>query len=338
MVICPVCGKDKNKPSGNCKGHPSLGEVIQTAQVEAGENVVLEGLRAKGLIPQIHDQPPPIHNDQEPVYKYVLEDIEERVRIGRERYGVALQPYNGRDALVDGYQEIVDLVFYIRQEIRERQIVSERIQHFLSVTGFPFVPKDGDFSTLSSTILTIIGAGLAMHQEREMLRRERKGEVWFWDADRVENYLESLACPIIIHPEDMRAIIREQQQDDGDIRKIIEVCKEFGWLGEGTKNEFAQTWLRKRLSDPIPMILFCPNCYEQHIDGEEPPCGKTLGGEWLCDRAMGHDGGCYANPPEDLERWKNPPHKSHKCHNCNLIWRPANVATIGVPADRITPG
>lgn len=54
---------------------------------------------------------------------------------------------------------------------------------------------------------------------------------------------------------------------------------------------------------PIDMILHCPVCHVQHIDGPEPETG-----------------------------WENPPHKSHKCHNvyCQTIWRPADVPTNGV--------
>jgi hypothetical protein len=57
---------------------------------------------------------------------------------------------------------------------------------------------------------------------------------------------------------------------------------------------------------PIPMVLFCPECGQQHIDKPEPEDG-----------------------------WENPPHKSHKCvgpNGCGCIWRPADVPTDGVAA------
>lgn len=50
---------------------------------------------------------------------------------------------------------------------------------------------------------------------------------------------------------------------------------------------------------PIDMILFCPSCGVQHID---EPSGD----------------------------WANPPHRSHLCHACGHIWRPADVPTNGV--------
>lgn len=52
---------------------------------------------------------------------------------------------------------------------------------------------------------------------------------------------------------------------------------------------------------PIPMVLHCPRCGAQHVDAAEPQSG-----------------------------WDNPPHKSHKCGSCKLVWRPCDLATTGV--------
>ena len=68
----------------------------------------------------IVDQPPPVPTDQPPIVDLVVADMDERKRIGIERYGVPLQAGNGRDALVDAYQEALDLVMYLRQAIEER--------------------------------------------------------------------------------------------------------------------------------------------------------------------------------------------------------------------------
>lgn len=64
---------------------------------------------------------------------------------------------------------------------------------------------------------------------------------------------------------------------------------------------------------PIDMVLHCPGCGVQHID--EP------------ERSLG---------PGNTERldWENPPHRSHWCHACNHIWRPADVCTNGVAATK----
>lgn len=56
-----------------------------------------------------------------PVAEYVLADIEARVKLGKKRYGTLLHTNNGRSALWDLYQELLDAVMYCRQEILERE-------------------------------------------------------------------------------------------------------------------------------------------------------------------------------------------------------------------------
>ena len=65
-------------------------------------------------------QPAPETNGNRPVWELVIEDMQARDHVGRQRYGVPLQANNGRDALVDAYQEALDLVVYLRQVLEER--------------------------------------------------------------------------------------------------------------------------------------------------------------------------------------------------------------------------
>ena len=65
--------------------------------------------------------PMPIPNDRPSVQRMVIADVEARRLIGIERYGTELQAFNGRDALVDAYEEALDLVMYLRQLIEERR-------------------------------------------------------------------------------------------------------------------------------------------------------------------------------------------------------------------------
>jgi hypothetical protein len=65
-------------------------------------------------------QPAPTPNDSTPIADLVIDDLLERKRIGIERYSVPLQAHNGRDALIDAYEEILDLTIYLRQVIEER--------------------------------------------------------------------------------------------------------------------------------------------------------------------------------------------------------------------------
>lgn len=57
------------------------------------------------------------------------------------------------------------------------------------------------------------------------------------------------------------------------------------------------------MTKPIDVIIHCPRCGEIHIDEPNPETG-----------------------------WTNPPHKSHLCLSCSVIWRVADVPTNGVAA------
>ena len=47
----------------------------------------------------------------------VKADLERRMQVGQRKYGERLKPCNGRDALLDLYQEILDAAMYCRQMI-----------------------------------------------------------------------------------------------------------------------------------------------------------------------------------------------------------------------------
>lgn len=55
----------------------------------------------------------------EPIIDLVLLDFQERSKLGENKYGEKLRAFNGRNALVDAYQEAMDLVMYLRQAIYE---------------------------------------------------------------------------------------------------------------------------------------------------------------------------------------------------------------------------
>lgn len=73
---------------------------------------------------------------------------------------------------------------------------------------------------------------------------------------------------------------------------------------------------------PIDMVLHCPKCGLQHIDAPEQ-----------IDRRL-----AAIDPPAAwaMDPWKNEPHRSHLCHGCGHIWRPADVPTNGVMAVKTT--
>ena len=70
--------------------------------------------------PAAQHQPVPQSNAEPCIQDQVIADIEARKQVGFQRYGTLLQPFNGRDALMDAYQEALDLAQYIKQAIVER--------------------------------------------------------------------------------------------------------------------------------------------------------------------------------------------------------------------------
>jgi hypothetical protein len=50
----------------------------------------------------------------------VVADMQFRREQGTRKYGTELRTGNGRDALVDAYQEALDLVMYLKQALMER--------------------------------------------------------------------------------------------------------------------------------------------------------------------------------------------------------------------------
>lgn len=56
----------------------------------------------------------------------VQEDIEKRIQKGEKEYGERLRPFNGRNALLDAYEEVLDLVVYLKQELIEKELNGNR--------------------------------------------------------------------------------------------------------------------------------------------------------------------------------------------------------------------
>lgn len=66
-----------------------------------------------------NEQPAPKLNDGPAVWPLVIDDMQARHEVGVKRYGVALQPFNGRNALRDAYEECLDMAAYLKQAIIE---------------------------------------------------------------------------------------------------------------------------------------------------------------------------------------------------------------------------
>ena len=70
-------------------------------------------------------QQDPQKNNLPCVQDMVVADIEARKAVGIERYGTTLQPFNGRSALMDLYQELLDACMYARQLLYEQEKATE---------------------------------------------------------------------------------------------------------------------------------------------------------------------------------------------------------------------
>lgn len=75
------------------------------------------------------DQPLPVPNDHPDIQSQVIADIEARRELGIQRYGSALKPHNGRDALRDLYEELIDAACYAKQAMVERATPATPVEH-----------------------------------------------------------------------------------------------------------------------------------------------------------------------------------------------------------------
>lgn len=51
----------------------------------------------------------------------VLQDLRDRAEAGKLKYGTYLMTHNGRNALMDAYQEALDLCMYLKQALMEQE-------------------------------------------------------------------------------------------------------------------------------------------------------------------------------------------------------------------------
>ena len=89
------------------------------------DDAIREQPQPKGHGPAVHDR--------------VIEDIAKRKVLGTQRYGEPLKPNNGRSAIVDAYQECLDLAAYLKQFLLEMEhitTVQELVSWFLRANGY----------------------------------------------------------------------------------------------------------------------------------------------------------------------------------------------------------
>lgn len=86
-------------------------------------------------------EPAPVPNDRPSIHDLVTRDMESRKAFGLAKYGTILQAGNGRKALKDAYEEVLDLAVYLRQaleEQREREVPSlDEVREAFTVAACP---------------------------------------------------------------------------------------------------------------------------------------------------------------------------------------------------------
>jgi len=71
-------------------------------------------------------QPLPKVTSGKRIIDLVAEDLVQRARVGKKKYGNYLYARNGREALLDAYQEVLDLAMYLRQKIEEERVKGKK--------------------------------------------------------------------------------------------------------------------------------------------------------------------------------------------------------------------
>ncbi len=78
-----------------------------------------------------HHQPLPVRSDRPLLHNRLISDIEARREHGIKKYGQALQAENGRNFLLDFYEEILDAAVYVAGELEEQQKLAEMLEKLL---------------------------------------------------------------------------------------------------------------------------------------------------------------------------------------------------------------
>jgi len=113
------CGAGPGEPCVIRPGYPTAAHVGQP-------RATLHAHR-----PRVAEQPPPVANDHLAVVDLVVAEMQARKAEGIRRYGVPLQPFNGRDADQDAFEEALDLTFYLRQALEERRALAPLLDELI---------------------------------------------------------------------------------------------------------------------------------------------------------------------------------------------------------------
>jgi hypothetical protein len=72
------------------------------------------------------------------LFNEVKKDLDLRNQLGHQSYGKAMEPHDGRNSLLEAYEEALDLVMYLKKAIVERDGLGQPVNavpRIQAVTG-----------------------------------------------------------------------------------------------------------------------------------------------------------------------------------------------------------
>lgn len=97
-------------------------------------------------------------SEKKAVWDMVIEDMRARDALGVERYGTRLVADNGRDALLDAYEEALDLCVYLRQALAEREKLAKAGDNTFAVRE-GFLTVDGRTWRPCESVVAVVDRG-----------------------------------------------------------------------------------------------------------------------------------------------------------------------------------
>ncbi len=99
-------------------------------------------------------EPPPVPGTID-IGPLVLQDIQARIDAGKEKYGTLLQTHNCRDALMDAYQEAIDLCMYLKQSMLEGNDISKGGVQPVKARIFIGINKGSDWVSMTRDVFVL---------------------------------------------------------------------------------------------------------------------------------------------------------------------------------------
>jgi hypothetical protein len=130
-------------------------------------------------------QPAPKHGKRV-IVDEVIEDLKARKDFGIDKYGTPLMSNNGRNALVDAYQEALDLCCYLKQALVES--IDDR-EYGCHVDYMRYKAKEKDWTIYVNCVMDYgkgddctFSKGLTMKEECEHWREVTSAEMKYYEG------------------------------------------------------------------------------------------------------------------------------------------------------------